>query len=137
MTERRFPPSWTAEVTLNCFIARDANSLLCEEGRRSAAKLLTKDGADRSEYREAAGAEARGRRSAQKTGASSNDKDDCKAYAGHYGEAGEDGDQFLRDRDRHVSGCRLRQPSRPIAPNVLDLGDKFTRMREAFLNLPQ
>lgn len=57
----------------------------------------------------------------KKTGASSNDKDDCKAYAGHYGEAGEDGDQFLRDRDRHVSGCRLRQPSRAIAPNVLDL----------------
>jgi hypothetical protein len=25
MTERRFPPSWTAEVTLNCFIVRDAN----------------------------------------------------------------------------------------------------------------
>jgi hypothetical protein len=36
-----------------------------------------------------------------------------------------------------VSGCRLRQPSRAIAPNVLDLGDEFTGMREAFLNLAQ
>ena len=25
MTERRFPPPWTAEVTPNCFIVRDAN----------------------------------------------------------------------------------------------------------------
>jgi hypothetical protein len=31
----------------------------------------------------------------------------------------------------------LRQPSRPIAPNIIDLGDEFTRMREALLDLPQ
>jgi hypothetical protein len=36
-----------------------------------------------------------------------------------------------------VSGGSLRQPSRPIAPNVLDLGDEFMGMREAFLNLAQ
>jgi hypothetical protein len=32
---------------------------------------------------------------------------------------------------------RLRQPSRPISPNVLDLGNEFMGMREAFLNLAQ
>ncbi len=36
-----------------------------------------------------------------------------------------------------VSGGSLRQPSRPISPNVLDLGDEFMGMREAFLNLAQ
>ena len=45
-TPRRFPPPWTAEVTPNCFIVRDANGQTlsyvyyeCEPGRRSAAKL--------------------------------------------------------------------------------------------------
>ncbi len=50
MPERRFPPPWTAEVTPNCFIVRDANGQALsyiyyesEPGRRSAAKLLSKD----------------------------------------------------------------------------------------------
>jgi hypothetical protein len=34
-------------------------------------------------------------------------------------------------------GGSLRQPSRPISPNVLDLGNEFMGMREAFLNLAQ
>ena len=45
---RRFPPPWTAELTPNCFIVRDANGQALayvvyfedELGRRSAAKLL-------------------------------------------------------------------------------------------------
>jgi hypothetical protein len=52
--ERRFPPPWTAEVTPNCFIVRDANGQALskiyyesEPGRRSAAKLLSKDEARR------------------------------------------------------------------------------------------
>jgi endo-1,4-beta-D-glucanase Y len=51
---RRFPPPWTAEVTPNCFIVRDANGQALsyvyyesEAGRRSAAKLLSKDEARR------------------------------------------------------------------------------------------
>jgi hypothetical protein len=47
MAARRFPPPWTAEVTPNCFIARDADGQQLayvyyesEPGRRSAAKLL-------------------------------------------------------------------------------------------------
>jgi len=50
MPARRFPPPWTAEVTPNCFIVRDANGQQiayvyyeCEPGRRSAAKLVTKE----------------------------------------------------------------------------------------------
>jgi hypothetical protein len=31
----------------------------------------------------------------------------------------------------------LRQPGRPISPNVLDLSNEFMGMREAFLNLAQ
>ena len=53
MPVRRFPPPWTAEVT-NCFIVRDADGqqlayvyFESEPGRRSAAKLLTKDEARR------------------------------------------------------------------------------------------
>jgi hypothetical protein len=45
---RRFPPPWSAEVTPNCFIVRDANGHALsyvyyesEPGRRSAAKLLS------------------------------------------------------------------------------------------------
>jgi hypothetical protein len=51
---RRFPPLWTAEETPNCFIVGDANGQALsyiyyesEPGRRSAAKLLTKDEARR------------------------------------------------------------------------------------------
>jgi hypothetical protein len=51
---RRFPPPWTAEVTPNCFIVRDANGQALsyvyyesEPGRQSAAKLLSKDEARR------------------------------------------------------------------------------------------
>ena len=47
---RRFPPPRTAELTPNYFIVRDANGQALsyvyyesEPGRRSAAKLLTKD----------------------------------------------------------------------------------------------
>ena len=50
MTGGRFPPPWTVEVTPNRFIVRDANwqalSYVYYEsnpGRRSAAKLLSKD----------------------------------------------------------------------------------------------
>ena len=52
--QRRFPPPWSAEVTPNCFIVRDANGQALsyvyyesEPGRRSAAKLLSKDEARR------------------------------------------------------------------------------------------
>jgi hypothetical protein len=51
---RRFPPPWSAEETDACFIVRDANGQALayvyfegESGRRSAAKLLTKDEARR------------------------------------------------------------------------------------------
>jgi hypothetical protein len=54
MTPRRFPPPWSAELTPNCFIVRDANGQALtyiyyesEPGRRSAAKLLSKDEARR------------------------------------------------------------------------------------------
>ena len=50
----RFPPPWSAELTPNCFIVRDADGQQLayvyyesEPGRRSAAKLLTKDEARR------------------------------------------------------------------------------------------
>jgi hypothetical protein len=51
---RRFPPPWSAEVAPNCFIVRDADGQQLayvyyesEPGRRSPAKLLTKDEARR------------------------------------------------------------------------------------------
>jgi hypothetical protein len=51
---RRFPPPWTVEETAPCFIVRDHNGqalafVYCEDdpGRRSTAKLLTKDVARR------------------------------------------------------------------------------------------
>ena len=54
IAERRFPPPWSAEVTPNCFIVRDADGQQIayvyyesEPGRQSAAKLLTKDEARR------------------------------------------------------------------------------------------
>jgi hypothetical protein len=54
MSPRRFPPPWSAEVTPNCFIVRDANGqalsyIYCESepGRRSPARLLSKDEARR------------------------------------------------------------------------------------------
>jgi hypothetical protein len=60
MAERRFPPPWSAEVQPNHYVVRDANKqalayiyygmsrvLWNEPGRRSAAKLLTKDEARR------------------------------------------------------------------------------------------
>jgi hypothetical protein len=64
MTTRRFPPPWSAEVQPNHYVVRDANKQPVayvyyenEPGRRSAAKLLTKDEARRDcdQYREAAG----------------------------------------------------------------------------------
>ena len=54
MTQRRFPPPWTAEETDACFIIRDRNGQALayvyfedEPGRRSAANLLTRDEARR------------------------------------------------------------------------------------------
>ena len=55
MPDRRFPPPWTIEEHNNaCFIVRDATGQALayfyfeeEPGRRSAAKLLTKDEARR------------------------------------------------------------------------------------------
>ena len=51
---RRFPPPWIAEETDACFIVRDASRQALayvyfeeEPGRRSAAKLLTRDEARR------------------------------------------------------------------------------------------
>jgi endo-1,4-beta-D-glucanase Y len=51
---RCFPPSWSVEVASNCFIVRDADGQALsyvyyesEPGRRSAAKLLTRDEARR------------------------------------------------------------------------------------------
>jgi hypothetical protein len=51
---RRFPPPWTVEETRPCFIVRDHNGqalafVYCEDepGRRTAAKLLTRDKARR------------------------------------------------------------------------------------------
>jgi hypothetical protein len=51
---RRFPPPWSVEETAACFIVRDAAGQVLayvyyedEPGRRSAAKLLTRDEARR------------------------------------------------------------------------------------------
>jgi hypothetical protein len=51
---RRFPPPWSVEGTDACFIVRDASRQALayvyfeeEPGRRSAAKLLTRDEARR------------------------------------------------------------------------------------------
>ena len=51
---RRFPPPWSVEETAACFIVRDHNGQQLayvyyenEPGRRSAAKLLSKDEARR------------------------------------------------------------------------------------------
>jgi hypothetical protein len=50
MASRRFPPPWSAEPQPNYYVVRDANRQQLayvyyenEPGRRSAAKLLTKD----------------------------------------------------------------------------------------------
>ena len=54
LMSRRFPPPWSAEETDACFIVRDASRQALayvyfeeEPGRRSAAKLLTRDEARR------------------------------------------------------------------------------------------
>jgi hypothetical protein len=54
MTARRFPPPWSVEELDACFIVKDAGGQKLgyfyyeeEPGRRSAAKLLTKDEARR------------------------------------------------------------------------------------------
>jgi hypothetical protein len=54
MTPRRFPPPWSVEETPACFIVRDRDGQALayvyyeeETGRRSAAKLLSKDEARR------------------------------------------------------------------------------------------
>jgi len=54
MSERRFPAPWSAEEQTACFIVRDDSGQALayvyfeeEPGRRSAAKLLTKDEARR------------------------------------------------------------------------------------------
>jgi len=49
VTQRRFPPPWSVEETAACFIVRDHNGQRFEDepGRRSAARLLTRDEARR------------------------------------------------------------------------------------------
>jgi len=54
MTARRFPPPWSVEEQDACFVVRDHDGQQLayvyfedEPGRRSAAKLLTRDGARR------------------------------------------------------------------------------------------
>jgi hypothetical protein len=54
MTNRRFPPPWTVEDTGACFVVKDSAGQKLgyfyyeeEAGRRSAAKMLTKDEARR------------------------------------------------------------------------------------------
>jgi hypothetical protein len=54
MSPRRFPPPWSVEELDACYVVRehDGQALACvyfeeEPGRRSAAKLLTKDEARR------------------------------------------------------------------------------------------
>jgi hypothetical protein len=54
MTTRRFPPPWTVEELDACFVVKDHSGQKLsyvyfeeEPGRRSAAKLLTKDEARR------------------------------------------------------------------------------------------
>jgi hypothetical protein len=54
VTAHRFPPPWTVEETDACFVVKDASGQKLgyfyyeeEPGRRSAAKLLTKDEARR------------------------------------------------------------------------------------------
>jgi hypothetical protein len=49
LAERRFPPPWSVEESAACFVVRDANGqalayVYCEE---AAAKLLTRDKAQR------------------------------------------------------------------------------------------
>ena len=50
MTPRGFPPPWSVDETNACFIVRDANGQALayvyfeeEQGRRTAAQLLTRD----------------------------------------------------------------------------------------------
>jgi hypothetical protein len=50
MPERRFPPPWSVEELDACFVVRDGNGQQIayvyfedEPGRRSAAKLMTRD----------------------------------------------------------------------------------------------
>jgi hypothetical protein len=57
-----------------------------------------------------------------KTGPHSIAKITTRATGGHYGEA-------------DAAACASQ--ARPISPNVLDLGNEFMGMREAFLNLAQ
>jgi hypothetical protein len=58
MTERRFPPPWSVDELEACFVVKDnAGQKLAyvyyeeEAGRRSAAKLLSKDEARRTRMR--------------------------------------------------------------------------------------
>jgi len=54
MTKRRFPPPWSVEELDACFVVKDSNRQKVafvyfedDPGRRSAAKLLTHDEAER------------------------------------------------------------------------------------------
>ncbi len=56
MNQRRFPPPWSVEEQDACFVVRDHNGQQLayvyfenEPGRRSAAKLLTRDEAQRAQ----------------------------------------------------------------------------------------
>jgi len=60
MTERRFPPPWSAEVTPNCFIVRDVDGQqLNRVGAGGQAAQQRRGATDRSQYGEVAAVVAR------------------------------------------------------------------------------
>jgi hypothetical protein len=60
MTPRRFPPPWTAEVTPNCFIVRDACEGIVSKRLGSIYRLAAITALAQSQKSERASGEARG-----------------------------------------------------------------------------